>query len=174
MPYSDGFKVRMVQRMAGPEGISATSLSREVGVPQQTLSRWLRKAGEYTAMTDDSNPVDDREKRPQDWSPEEKLQVVVEAAALSDEELGAFLRAKGLRTCHLVEWRKKLLGALRPDDHPRARGYSKESKRIRALEKEIQRKDKALAEVTALLALKKKLEEVWGDGDDDTQRRSGD
>jgi len=32
---------------------------------------------------------------------------------------------------------------------------------------------KALAEVTALLALKKKIAEIWGDGDDDTPTRSG-
>jgi transposase-like protein len=42
--YSDGFKARMIQRMAGPEGISATLLAKEVGVSQNSLSWWLRKA----------------------------------------------------------------------------------------------------------------------------------
>ena len=45
---------------------------------------------------------------------------------------------------------------------------SPEAKKIRALEKELNRKEKALAEVAALLALEKKAEEIWGDGDDDT------
>ncbi len=44
---------------------------------------------------------------------------------------------------------------------------------MRTLEKEVNRKDKALAEVTALLALRKKVEALWGDADDDTGTRSG-
>lgn len=42
--YAAGFKTRMVQRMAGREGISATALAKEVGVSQDTLSRWIREA----------------------------------------------------------------------------------------------------------------------------------
>jgi hypothetical protein len=38
MKYSESFKTRMVQKMAG--GRSASSLSQEVGVNQPTLSRW--------------------------------------------------------------------------------------------------------------------------------------
>ena len=55
MQYEDGFKDRMVQRMAGSERISATRLSREVGVAQATLSRWLRDASTLGAMGKDKN-----------------------------------------------------------------------------------------------------------------------
>lgn len=48
--YTDGFKARMVQRMAGPEGITATVLSKEVGISQPTLSRWLREAHTVVPM----------------------------------------------------------------------------------------------------------------------------
>lgn len=34
MSYSEKFKDRMVRRMAGPSGVSATSLAKEVGVPR--------------------------------------------------------------------------------------------------------------------------------------------
>ncbi|MGE0145571.1 MAG: hypothetical protein AB7I19_20325 [Planctomycetota bacterium] len=50
MAYTDGFKARMVQRMAGPERISACALSKEVGVTQPTLSRWLRQAPTVAPM----------------------------------------------------------------------------------------------------------------------------
>jgi hypothetical protein len=43
-----------------------------------------------------------------------------------------------------------------------------ETKRIKDLEKELRRKDQALAETAALLVLKKKAQEIWGDEDDDT------
>jgi len=43
-----------------------------------------------------------------------------------------------------------------------------ESKRIRELERELRRKDAALAETAALLVLKKKAQMIWGDEDDNT------
>ena len=49
---------------------------------------------------------------------------------------------------------------------------SPEAKCIRALEKELRRKDKALAEVTALLVLAKKMETLWGDEDGGISRGS--
>jgi len=54
--HPEGFKARMVARMAGPEGISACALAREVGVPQPTLSRWLRSARSVRAMSHPEQP----------------------------------------------------------------------------------------------------------------------
>ena len=129
MVYSASLRARMVQRMTS-EGISPTSLAMEVGIPRPTLSRWRSKATQARSMTDSSKRDDDLEKSTRDWTPEEKLSVVIEASSLTDEELGAFLRSKGLLTRHLVEWRKALLGALLPDSPAKARGDSRQAKRI--------------------------------------------
>ena len=102
-------------------------------------------------------------KRPQDWSAEEKLAAVLEAASLTEEEFGAFLRSRGLHEAQLQQWRDQMLVGLEPKPAKRV-----ETKRIRDLEKELRRKDKALAETAALLVLKKKAQEIWGDEDDDT------
>jgi transposase-like protein len=113
-------------------------------------------------------------KRPQDWSAEAKLQVVLEAAALSDDELGEFLRRKGLHDAQLEQWREQLERAAPEVFGSRRRAkVSPEVKRIRELEKELLRKDKALAEAAALIVLKKKALAIWGDEDDDTDPRSG-
>ena len=113
--------------------------------------------------------------RPDNLPAAEKLRLVKEAAELPEEELGAFLRRNGLHEAQLEEWRHKVeeaaLGALEKSKKGR-RQASPEAKRIRELERELNRKDKALAEVTALLALKKKLEALLGDGDDDTPSRN--
>jgi transposase-like protein len=107
-------------------------------------------------------------KRPQDWSAEEKLAAVLEAAALSDEGLGAFLRSRGLHEAQLQQWREQMISGLNPS--PMQRGKkAPETKRVRELEKELRRKDKALAETAALLVLKKKAQAIWGDEDDDTE-----
>jgi transposase-like protein len=99
---------------------------------------------------------------------------VNEARELSDHELGEFLRREGLHEETLVAWRKAAeeaaLEALQPSGPVRAR--SGDRKRIKQLERELQRKDKALAEAAALLILKKKVQAIWGDEDDDTSGES--
>jgi hypothetical protein len=107
-------------------------------------------------------------KRPQDWNAKEKLAAVLEAASLSDEELGAFLRSKGLHEAQLQQWHDQMLAGLEPLTVPRGK-KAPETKRVRELEKELRRKDKALAETAALLVLKKKAQEIWGGEDDDTE-----
>ena len=182
MPYSDMFKDKMIQRMTGPDAISATALSSQVEVSQATLSRWLREAGfgasdvllndisEYSkTMVKIATP-----KRPQDWSPEDKLKAVLEASKLSDEQLGTFLRGKGLHRTHLDQWRAQMLDGLQNGfGKKNIKPRSSDVKRIRKLEKELNRKDKALAETAALLVLKKKVHEIWGDEDAPTAKRNG-
>jgi hypothetical protein len=112
-------------------------------------------------------------KRPQDWSALERAQVVVEAAGLSEEELGEFLRRRGLHREQLQEWPAVLQESLAGGNTGGRR--SAESKRIRQLERELVRKDKALAETTALLVLKTKADVLLGglvDEDDDTGGRN--
>jgi transposase-like protein len=160
----------MVQRMSGPERISATALSKEVGVSQTTLSRWLQQASTLRRMGNAQRDGDGGAKSPRQWSAEEKLRVVNESSKLGEDELGAFLRHEGLHMAQLEEWRKiaseAAISAL--SGAKKRSKASPESKHIKELNREIRRKDRALAEVTALLALKKKVQEIWGDEDDDT------
>ena len=166
--------------MSGPDAISASALSKQVDVSQSTLSKWLRMAGvgpsyvfpnnahEYTKMA----KIDS--KRPNDWSAEDKLKFVMEAASLDDEQLGAFLRKKGLHQAHLDQWRSQMLDGLQNGfSKKKAKQKNDAAKRIRALEKEVNRKDKALAETAALLVLKKKVQEIWGDEADPTAGSNG-
>lgn len=165
MPYSEGFKARMIERMTGPEGITANALAREVGMSQPTLSRWVRER-RLGAMSDKLP------KKRRSWTAAEKLRVVQEASKLSEDELGTFLRHEGLHQAQLDEWTSSALAGLAPPKRS-SRTKSPEAKRIETLERELRRKDKALAEVTALLVLKKKLEAYYGVEDDDTDTRSG-
>lgn len=163
----------MVQRMAGLEGISATALSRDLGIAQPTLSRWLREARSLSPMTNAKDLPKKPHRSPHQWSAEEKLQAVIEAASLSTAELGAFLRGEGLHAADLEAWRVATLKVLGDKTKAGRRKASPEVKEIRVLEKELRRKDKALAEVTALLVLQKKLKVLWGEEDGGTSTRSG-
>jgi transposase-like protein len=113
-------------------------------------------------------------KRPDDWSAEDKLKVVMEASLLDDEQFGAFLRSKGLHKTHLDQWRLQMLNGLQNgSSKKKSRRKNVDAKRIRTLEKELNRKDKALAETAALLVLKKKVQEIWGDEDSPTDGSNG-
>lgn len=176
--YSDAFKSKMVQRMMGPRATSANALGREIGIPQGTLSRWLLAArGNLGPMAKapakTRAPAPPKPRRAEDWTPEERLRVVVEAGRLADDELGAFLRREGLHEPVLREWRAAALEGLSPQRAARSKQKRvAEQKHVRELEKQIRRKDKALAEAAALLMLQKKVRAIWGDGDDDTEPRS--
>ncbi len=113
-------------------------------------------------------------KRPQDWTPEEKLAVVLEASGLTEADLGEFLRQKGLHEAVLAEWRTTALAALGgAAGKAERKAAAQATQRLRKLESELRRKDKALAEAAALLVLKKKAQALWGDEDEDMDPRSG-
>ena len=164
--YSSGFKSRMIQRMAGREGISATALSKEVGVCQGTLSRWLR---DRARLADMSKKTDRGASRSRRRTADDKLRIVMEAAGLAGDELGGFLRREGVHEVHLNEWREKVVkaatGALK-DAKRKKSEQTPEARRIRELESELRRKEKALAEAAALLILKKKLEALYSEDED--------
>lgn len=173
MPYSDGFKSRMIQRMTGPQAISAQALSREVGVGQPALSRWLREARSLSRMGKPEDASTPAPRSPGSWSAEEKYRIVIEASAVPEAELGEFLRTKGLHAVQLEEWRRLMKAALAPGGGKGGRpAKNSDKKRLQELERELNRKDKALAEMAALVTLKKKLAALWGDEDENTPTRS--
>jgi transposase len=173
MKYSESFKSKMVEKLLSPAGPSARALSREVDVCQQTLSRWQREAVKVSSMTDKNKYASSKGPRGlQVKTAEEKLQVIIETAPLCEEGLGAFLRRRGLHRSDLERWRGQILAGL-AEPARASQKNAQESRRIRELERDLRRKDKALAEASALLVLKKKVQAIWGAEDDDTVRWNG-
>jgi len=158
----------MVQRMLGPNAKSATVLAEEIGIHQSTLSRWLRN-GRILGGTMTQKR---KRKKTQRWSSSEKLRIVLAASQLQDEELGAFLRREGVHEHHLERWRRTILAALDEDGAKKRRDPFPQAKELAAVQRDLRRKDKALAEVSALLVLKKKADAIWGVVDDDTDERT--
>ena len=98
------------------------------------------------------------------------LAVMIETAALNEEELAKYCRRKGLYVEQISRWREAAIAGaqtLRPLSAEERRELQQERKKTRKLEKELRRKDKALAETAALLVLQKKAQAIWGDGEDD-------
>jgi hypothetical protein len=142
----------MVTRLTGREAVSARQLASETGLRQQTLSRWLHEASRLPLMP--------AKRFRRDWSIEEKIRILSEARTLADPPLEALLAREGVPRAEYERWRV----ALAED----GRASVSVLKRIRALERELARKEKALAEAAALLVLKKKLQALEEDEDADT------
>lgn len=174
--YSASFRTKMVQRLVGPRAVPAYQLAQEVGVHTSTLSRWLRDAQASAMSTPngtkkDSPPAVAAKDTPgRKKSGEDKVRLVFAAEALAAEELGALLRREGVHDAELEAWRTALksaaVAALNGTVPNAVPARSTERKRIVELERELRRKDRALAEAAALLILAKKVQGLWGDGGD--------
>jgi transposase-like protein len=157
--FSVAFKQKMVQRLTGKNAVSATQLARETGVAQQNLSRWLQEARSLPIMADYLKPA------VRVWTIEQKARLLAEACQFDGEELTAYLEREGVKRAEYEQWRLAL------DEGGAASTAT--NKRIRQLERELARKEKALAEAAALLILKKKVDTLYGeDADDDTNGQS--
>ena len=94
------------------------------------------------------------------WPAEAKFAAVLHAASLSEIELSEYCRSKGLYPEQISAWRQACITgqmsakAQLKAERDQARA---DKKRITELERELRRKDKALAEAAALLVLSKKL-----------------
>lgn len=157
--YTVQFKDEMVRRIMARPGISVQNLSIETGVAKSILYRWKEKKVK-TGMTTKS----DGKKR----TGAEKLRLL-SGVPLNDEEFGAMLRREGLHEREVAAWRDAAAEALSISaeaaptsvSHAQMRTeLSDAKKKVSELERELQRKEKALAEAAALLLLEKKLQTI--------------
>jgi hypothetical protein len=88
---------------------------------------------------------------------------------MNESELSAYCRKKGLYAEQVDAWKWSCIdGNVNGVERERAvkaqtRG---DKRRIKLLERELRRKEKALAETAALLVLRKKAQAIWGEDED--------
>ena len=134
-------------------------IAREAGIGRSTLTYWLKHY-----RKDGNIQLTQKEKRPQDWTADERINALMETGAMAEEERIAWCRKRGVFTHHLEQWKKDAVTSLSlKRDHGKPKGFMRLQKENVALKKELNRKDKALAETAALLVLKKKANSIWGE-----------
>lgn len=162
--YSPERKEALLKKLLPPINLSVAEVARQEGVSEPTLYNWRKQAkAEGAAVPGDK-------KLPDDWPAEAKFAVVVETAALSEVELSEYCRRKGLYPEQIKAWRQACITGQQTDRAQRLTEQAQaraDKKRIKDLERELRRKDKALAEAAALLVLRKKLNAYWGDDSED-------
>ena len=156
--YSQAFKERIVQKLLLPNAITAQALSKEVNVSRVTLRSWVR---EFQKL--EGRPMTKKSIRPNERPLNEKLELIIKAEQLNGEAYGIFLRTEGLTSEIIHSWKQDFIGKTENENTISSKDEIRKLKREnQILEKDIRKKDKALAEVTALLILKKKADLLWG------------
>lgn len=150
--YSEGFKEQARAKVFSRGDRTVQAVADELNLSLHTLKNGMKQPVPQT-----ETPKPPKAKRPQEWSPEERLKALQDSHGLSGEALNAWCRAHGLFAHHLAEWKAAFCTPSQPatgrDEASEVRALKAENPR---LERELKRKDKALAEAAALLVLQKK------------------
>ncbi len=150
----------------GKTKISEIAAANNIGY--STLNRWLRsyKQGNLPGNKKGSSAPG---KNSGSLTASEKFDHILATNGLSDVKLGKYCRQHGLYAHELEDWKNKLKSSEKSDDKSTA--LKAELTTLKAknkkLESELKRKDKALAEASALLILKKKADLIWGESEAD-------
>ena len=104
MGYSPELKEAMLRRLLPPNNESVTKVSREEGIPQQTLTRWKNEAKANGTPAPAGDNADS-------WSTQDKFLIVVETASMNETELAEYARKKGLYVEQIKSWKDACMNA---------------------------------------------------------------
>lgn len=171
--YSASFKINAVKKaLSRPEGTSLVSIARSLGVSKSALHSWTQKAQLHTLepYTEFESNHMTTEKRPQDLNLQERLDIIIACSTLDEQGVSELCRQKGLYPHHVEQWKLDFVGQPSVSTASEARAEVKSLKaENKALAKELNRKEKALAETAALLVLQKKFNILMGDDEENSQ-----
>lgn len=162
--YSDEFKESVIKKMMPPNPKSVPQLCSETGVSDVTLYKW-RKSYRNKGVV-----VPGDKSKPENWTAGDKLAVVIETASFNEVQLSEYCRSKGLYKEQIAQWKiEALSGYERSTQVKKAQSLHRreDKQKIKKLERELNRKEKALAETAALLVLSKKWEAIWEENEED-------
>ena len=172
--FTQSFKIQAVEKALNRDSnISLKEVSTSLGIGFSTLNKWIVKARNQEFETVSVAKLNGmtKEKRPQDWSLEERLNMVVACGALAGEALSKYCRKNGIYPHQVNQWKLDFASGKTEETKTVSRAEMKALKQEnKFLKKDLNRKDKALAETAALLVLQKKVNAVWGRDDEDNSQ----
>lgn len=159
--YSKEFKDKIIKLMLPPENKSVTELVDEYHVHEQTLYKWRR-------MTKSKGTVyQDNASSKQKYSKEMQLQIIIETNPLNNHELSEYCRCKGIYAEEIESWKKSFINGETDEQSKIKQELRNTHMELKLTKKELDRKEKALAEAAALLILKKKMQAIWNSDEED-------
>ena len=160
-PYDAALREAVRIRMSPPNRESVAEIARDTGITAQTIYNW-RSQWQKQCQLVPASP-----KPPEQWSAADKLAAVIQASGLSGTELGSFCRERGLYPKQVARWRQAAEdanGSSAPsmaDQRELQRKNQELIQQNRKLEREPQKKEKALTEAATLLMLSEKFNQIF-------------
>ena len=163
MKYSTGFRNAVLQQILPPNNRSIASVARERGVSTITINSWMKKLKDGTLSLDQ----DGTEPSPSQRGIHEKYKLLMESQSLSEEQLGEWLRKTGLHSEHLTLWEKEVETFVKNKDQDLKQENKRLKSEVKKLKKEAERNQAAMAEALALLTLKKKVDQLFQEAEEE-------
>ena len=157
--YSDEIREQMVRKMMPPHNRSVASIHRETGISAPTLYAWKRQFQEQGYV------IAKKATTPEGWDGKARLAALIKTASMNEVERSTWCREHGVYPEQLDDWKAEFEALGSRPANPRE--LAVERNKRRKLEKELRRKEKALAEAAALLTLSKKAQAIWGTDEED-------
>jgi transposase-like protein len=159
--HSNQFKEAILNKLS-QSGLSVRKFAEQEGINLSTLYSWQKQFNTSGLKVSKVNSTDK-------WSSEEKFTAVLETSTLSEVELSEYCRVKGLYPEQIKAWKQACIAGntTKPSKRIKQTPEQKaDKKHIKELERELRRKEKALAETAALLVLGKKYDAYWKEKED--------
>ena len=158
--YSTELREQMVRKMMPPANQTVATISRETGISAPTLYAWKKQ------FRDQGHLVPSKPGLPDQWDSKAKLAALIHTTLMNEAERAAYCREHGLYVEQLEAWQSafEAMDTAGPGDRAE---LARERQKSRRLGKDLDRKNRALAEAAALLTLSKKAQAIWGTDADD-------
>ena len=169
--YSASFKAQAVKKaLLRGDNVSQSEVAASLGIAESTLSKWTAMSRDNALeLKQDGHSTDGaacHEKRPQDWTLEERLNMVLSCHSLSEEATSERCRSEGIYSHHIAQWKQDFMKTNQNTPQNKSSELKALKSENKLLKKELNRKEKALAETAALLVLQKKVHAIWGNDED--------
>lgn len=162
MRYSEGFKASIVKKTLDGSGQSLYRIARDTGINTSTIKNWIAQYKNGRLGLDGSDSIP-----PAQRSPGEKLALLLESRAVTEDAKGEWLRTHGLHSEHLPLWEQELASIMNDKQTDLKAENARLKKENKELQKEKKRQDKALAELAILISLKKKYPNLFEESEED-------
>ena len=149
--FTDEFKNNIINQYKR-SNLNVISFAKNANISKTTIYRWLNEEN-----------VDLNNMKSKNYNAKKKLDIIIQTSGLNDAELSEYCRKKGLYKDEIIEWKQDFIDQKKTRKEIKKEFSVKTSmqdKKIKKLERQLARKEKALSEAVTLVMLQKKMERM--------------
>ena len=147
-----------------PYSYSLRKNASELNLGLGTIQKWRQE------LVDNGQEFESDKQEASEYSAEQKFAAVLATATMTECQLASYCNENGLFVEYVKSWKAVSIAAHTSSHESQYKldtARRADKKKIKLLEKELLRKDKALAETAALLVLREKYNALWDNSEED-------